>query len=168
MREESIRLFWEKVKKGEPDECWPWTRSLNSTGYGGVTIDKRKRNCHRVAYELSKGPIPPGLCVLHSCDNRACCNPNHLRTGTISDNCADMNQRGRRAPYRKVVHEDMVRAIRKEYVSTNASLSHLARKHGISITNVHSIVVLRAWKHVPAPAQYHDRLKQKINKKEAA
>lgn len=41
---------------------------------------------HRVAYILTKGDIPDGLLILHSCGNRRCCNPAHLRQGTQSEN----------------------------------------------------------------------------------
>ena len=50
---------------------------------------------HRVAWALFRGPIPKGMCVLHYCDNRPCCNPDHLYLGTNANNTADMLARGR-------------------------------------------------------------------------
>ena len=49
----------------------------------------------RVAWELFRGPIPEGLCVLHTCDVRHCVNPDHLFLGTKRDNSDDMIRKGR-------------------------------------------------------------------------
>lgn len=71
--------FWERVKKASPGDCWEWTGARTSGGYGNLrrphgTFDYS----HRVAYELTIGPIPEGLQIDHLCRNRICCNPRHL------------------------------------------------------------------------------------------
>jgi len=38
------------------------------------------------------------MMILHSCDNRKCCNPNHLRAGTGKDNYRDALERNRLKP----------------------------------------------------------------------
>ena len=50
---------------------------------------------HRMSYQVFKGSIAPGLCVMHRCDNRACFNPEHLEIGTLADNNRDMKRKGR-------------------------------------------------------------------------
>ena len=79
--------FWAKVKKGAPDECWPWTAAHARDGYGkfGTSHSKWQR-AHRVAYEIAVGPIPPGMMIDHTCNNPDCVNPSHLRLATPSQN----------------------------------------------------------------------------------
>lgn len=83
--------FWSQVEVSQKWLCWPWIGRTNEGGYGIIWHEK----AHRVAYSLAKGPIPPDALILHSCDNRPCCNPYHLRAGTAKDNAADMVARGR-------------------------------------------------------------------------
>ena len=96
-------LFWEKVDKQPSDpeyaakRCWKWTASQRNGGYGGFWILGKKQLAHRVAYELANGVISDGACILHSCDNRLCVNPEHLREGTLSDNSIDIISRRRRS-----------------------------------------------------------------------
>jgi hypothetical protein len=68
---------------------------LFAKGYGAVSVNGVKTRAHRLAYELSNGPIPAGKMILHSCDNRRCVNPAHLRPGTAQENWEDALTRGR-------------------------------------------------------------------------
>lgn len=85
--------FWSKVDQS--GDCWLWTANRDHDGYGQFTMDGRHRKAPRVSFELVKGPIPDGLCVLHSCDNPPCVRPDHLRIGTRLENTRESIARGR-------------------------------------------------------------------------
>lgn len=76
--------FWAKVEKTET--CWNWT-AAKPKGYGHFWVSPA--NCvkaHRFSYEMSVGPIAPGLVLDHTCHNTLCVNPEHLRPVTIQQN----------------------------------------------------------------------------------
>jgi hypothetical protein len=68
-------------------QCWLWQLHCFPNGYGQFHIKKKPFQAHRVAYELSIGPIPEGLVLDHTCRNRSCVNPAHLEPVTNLENC---------------------------------------------------------------------------------
>jgi hypothetical protein len=159
--------FWTKVDKS--GECWNWTGHKRN-GYGGFWDGHRTVVASRVAYELSIGPIPNYMHVLHRCDNPACCNPAHLFVGTNADNVADKIQKGRARyasgdrsaarlhpnsygrgedqPRAKLKIVDVL-AIRELYKTGTTSERKLAAQFGVSNRQIHRILHEQQW-----PASY--------------
>jgi DNA-binding XRE family transcriptional regulator len=152
--------FWPKVDVRGPDECWPWTRGCVK-GYGSIRRDRIARGTHRVAWELTYGPILDGLFVLHHCDNRPCCNPAHLFLGTQMDNVNDMVAKGRgrfrqcdnrrrgAANHNAKLTTDQVVEIRRLYAGRGITQAQLAVQFNVSRALICFIVTRRAWRHVP-------------------
>jgi len=97
LSEKDIIRFWEKVDINNKEDCWEWKFSLRA-GYGAFKLKGKLYSAHRIAYFLNYGDIPEALFVCHKCDNRKCCNPNHLWVGTYLDNIEDMIRKGRNSP----------------------------------------------------------------------
>lgn len=87
--------FQSKIKFGEADGCDEWM-AAKVKGYGIFWIKGKNRYAHRVSWEMTNGPIPVGLFVLHKCDNPKCVKPTHLFLGDTMVNMADMIQKGRK------------------------------------------------------------------------
>jgi len=89
--------------------CHEWTGYRDSDGYGSISVDGKMIATHRLAWFLANGPIPPGMQVLHHCDNPPCgqTEPSeafpdgHLFLGTNADNVADKIAKGRDQNQRK-------------------------------------------------------------------
>lgn len=78
------------------ENCWEWNGSCHpKTGYGLMRDGKSTKLAHRLSFEIFKGEIVKGLCILHKCDNKICVNPKHLWMGTQSENMDDMKDKGR-------------------------------------------------------------------------
>lgn len=142
--------FWEKVDRRKHNECWPWLASKNENGYG-IFQTGRGEGCelaHRVAFALHTRTWPKE-CILHSCDNPACCNPNHLREGTPADNSADMVSRkrhrhGERHPTAKLTASE-VRKMRELFdVATDGAIGMM---FNVASETVRRIRIGANWKH---------------------
>lgn len=96
LTEKDKARFWAKVDKTSSEKgCWLWTGNKYLTGYGQFSVAGRTVSAHRTAYILAGGSFNNGPLVLHGpCNERSCCNPDHLSSGTHEQNQADRDRDG--------------------------------------------------------------------------
>jgi hypothetical protein len=136
--------------------CWLWFGHCTSGGYGHVRRPGGKHILtHRLSWELEGRTLPAGMILCHKCNNRACCNPDHLYAGTHKDNMADAVRagtlqrrfKGMKHPMRKLTELDVLtlRALPSRSASV---LRGYARAYGVSLDCVKDAVRGRTWGHI--------------------
>lgn len=175
---QDIDRFWSKVEKlGTEGGCWLWTGSCGIKGYGQFYLNRTMRLAHRVSYTLNIAPIPAGLFVCHSCDQRLCVNPAHLWVGTNLDNMRDCCAKGRIASgdrsFARLHPERLSRGaahaasrrgelngsakltaanvieIRERYASGGIYQAQLAREFEVDKTLISLVIKRKTWAHIP-------------------
>jgi hypothetical protein len=160
--------FWSKVNITQDGQCWNWNASINRSGYGQFWLDDKMRLAHRIAFAIYNNDLSiiyntknyhkcnnTFKCILHKCDNKKCCNPNHLFIGTNADNIKDkinknrqQHMRGSSNGYSKLKENDILE-IRKNYIPRkNGGMIFLAKKYNVSTTNICDIIKRKTWKHI--------------------
>lgn len=148
-----IARFWSKVDVIGETDCWLWKASVRQDGYGDfkVRVKDYSFGAHLVAYAIFSSvnfSDLDGLVVRHSCDNKLCCNPFHLSTGTHADNVVDRVRRGRSAVGegngRHKLTESEVREIRQSGMSETA----LANQYGVHRSTIMAVLDRRSWRHI--------------------
>lgn len=147
-----MRRFWDKVLKTE--RCWEWQAGCHPRdGYGHFWLEGRTVRAHRVSYELTKGSIPEGSILLHSCDNPRCVNPDHLRIGTHKDNAIDRESKGRANRVKGSSHKGAKlteAAIKQAKALRNAGalVKDLAAAYGVSAPTMSKALSGKKWRHL--------------------
>ncbi len=138
-----------------PGGCWEWQGALARSGYGVLKVGGRTVTTHRFSWESHRGPIPEGMFVCHTCDNRKCVNPDHLFLGTCADNQADMARKGRarnnpsfgEAHHGAVLTEADIKEIRR-LRAAGMSQREIGARFGMKQGHISDILRGKVWSHV--------------------
>lgn len=133
-------------------DCIEWSGSLNiRNGYGQKRVGGRVCHVHRLEWERVRGAIPSGMKVLHSCDNPACYNIEHLFLGTQLDNMRDCRAKGRNARgdghgRSKLTAAKVLQA--RRLAAKGATPRELAIYFGVTPSTISRALARRTWSHV--------------------
>lgn len=154
-RPPALRREIEAVVTAEwPATCVIFSGRRQPNGYGRVSIDGHYQRAHVFACLLAHGPSPtPGMDVAHSCGERMCINPRHLRWATRAENEQDkvehgQSNRGDQRSGSARLTAEAVRAIRQRYHQGHITQQQLANEHGVHLMTINSIIKKHTWKHV--------------------
>jgi hypothetical protein len=157
--QKDIDRFWSKVETGDEDECWECVvMSLTTNGYGYFHVNNKNIRAHRFSFQLKHNRlIKEGMCILHSCDNPLCVNPNHLSEGTQQENITDMCNKGRYYSGEGIkgeknttskLTEKQVLEIRHKHANTDKGYRKLGKEYGVDNSTIMRIINRKTWQHI--------------------
>ena len=141
-----------RTKKNPKTNCYECiSHKPGRDGYPRSRVNGKLDRTHRHVYRKFKGEIPGGMVVRHTCDNRLCCNPDHLVLGTHADNARDRVERGRGASGDRngasKLHRNEV--IRIHYFAEKGfSPVELAKIFEVTPVTIRRIISGKTWKEV--------------------
>lgn len=108
--------------------CWKFNSVSMAYYYRGFWFDGKKRYAHHFSWYRKTGEWPT-LEVCHSCDNKACVNPEHLFHATHFENILDAREKGLLGRNR-ITSSEMRKQIKE--LSSRMTQRAIAEKFGVS------------------------------------
>lgn len=152
------------IRTNITEDCWLWQGAVHyRTGYGSIKVHGHPMNTHRAMWIAMYGPLDDGMMVGQHCDVHRCVRPSHLFAGTRADAMRNARLKGRlnwpmqdrrRGQFVGSVNgqskltEDNVREIRAKYETGGWTMDELAKRFGVTRSNVYQVVHRKTWKHV--------------------
>ena len=143
------KRFFEKVifPKNTGLDCWGWAGGLNGSGYGSLGVGDDVLGAHVVSYIIHHNVAPSeGDHILHTCDNPACVNPDHLFLGTHSENMVDMIQKGRSSQAKLSVKDVLL--ICTILDEGKSSVVDISKMFNVNRNTIHNIDNGSTWNHL--------------------
>lgn len=142
-----IERFNQKYIIDEETGCWNWIGYIEPNGYGHSYYKRKTIRAHKLSYILFKNDVNPDLVICHSCNNRKCVNPDHLREDTRSSNSIDMvnsgNQMQQKLSFDEVI--EIKKALKHYY---KGQVNDLAHFYKVNHRTISGIKTGKRWSHV--------------------
>jgi hypothetical protein len=147
--EECLRKLKDKsdiVQAGYNTPCWLYKEYKNKYGYGVFKCKGIQKSAHIFAYEsyIRKKRDTTGdkKLVCHKCNNKSCCNPEHLYLGTAKENIIDSIKVGRK---KDKLNEEKVREIKKLLKEKKLTQKEISEKYKVADGMISQINSGKVW-----------------------
>lgn len=157
IKKDPIDRFKEKYIVDPNTGCWNWTGAATNIGYGILKVKGKNIYAHRFAYETFKGSIN-NLFVMHKCDNRKCCCPDHLFLGTHLDNMLDCKNKDRFYKPKGIKNSQVILSeyevieIKKSLINYYwGKIKDLAHYYKVDEQTISDIKSGKRWSHIQIP-----------------
>lgn len=149
--------FWSHVNRDTESGCWLWTGYVLPNGYGYTYRPGSAREyAHRLSYEDRFGPIDDGAQIDHTCHERSCVNPGHLRAVTGAQNRQNRSgaRKGNQSGVRGV---ERVKLKNRDKWSARATLNRKRYYLGCYDTIAEAAAVISEWRRKNMPYSVMDQ-----------
>ena len=144
---------FKQLLQAKENGCIEWIGGWVTDGYGRLRFNGVTILAHRLAFRLHHGHDAVSL-VLHTCNNRLCCNPEHLYDGTHQDNMNDakaagsFNKPGSKNPFSKLTELD-VKLIRwYKLAFPNLTNGRIGQMFGVNNQTISGVCLRKTWRHI--------------------
>jgi hypothetical protein len=141
-----------------PTPCLIWLGTKRREGgYGVVKFKGRRQPAHRVFWEVFVGEIPTGKQCNHHCDNKLCCEIEHLYIGDQLDNMRDRSVRERHGSA-KLTTAQVIQI--RELIALGCDQTVIARRFDTGSSQIGNIARGKKWSCVGGPLSVRQHVKQ--------
>lgn len=149
-----VKRFKAGLSEPLSNGCIEWKYAMRN-GYGAIKNEGKVYSAHVVAWVVAGNEVLEGHVIGHKCDNRACCNPEHLECVTVQKNNIDSFIRRKRSspsgellPHTVLTKEQALEVI-DLWQPRIFGANRIAQKTGFSIWLVRSIINGKSWVNLP-------------------